>query len=85
MPATHLELFLKLVQLIDIRVWYFQILFSQNKRLNRNMWVEAEAENGYLEVFRSGRKVKSPLVLLIHISLPHSTSFIANQLWYAYG
>lgn len=85
MPATHLELFLKLVQLIDIRVWYFQILVSQNKRLNRNMWVEAEAEKGYLEVFRSGRKVKSPLVLLIHISLPHSTIFIANQLWYAYG
>lgn len=49
------------------------------------MWVEAEAEKGYLEVFRAGRKVQSPLVLRTHIGLPHSTMFIANQLWYTYG
>lgn len=59
MPATHLELFLKFVQLIDIRVWYFQTLVSQNRRLNRNMCVEAEAEKGHLGMPELGKRSKA--------------------------
>lgn len=60
MPAIHLELFLKLVQLIDIRVWYFQILVSKKQKIEQKHVGRSRSRKGLFRSVQSWEKGPKP-------------------------